>query len=196
MITLTINLENEQLLNGSLQNIFESLSDEDMKEVAKQALVKYLTDVVDYDKERYKHEQIKNVRENGITGLTYSYYNKTKENIAHLDDNGIMNLEGFREIMNKYKSPKESQFEKLNELVKDELKQKANTFIKDNIDLNTLLEDQQNIVKENFPTMVSEVMTKLTFDFMMNTIQQAQMGGYSTNALQQINDRLSRNNIH
>ena len=195
MLTLTVNLENEQLLNTSLQKMFESLTEEDIKEVAKQALLKYLTDIVDYDKERYKFEYLEYVKKYGITSSEYSYYNITKEKIESMTDQQIFNSDGFKQMMRKYKSPKESKFEQINELIKSELKTQALKYIQDNKDIDELMSNQKEIIKQDFPVLVSDVMSRVAFDFIMTTIENAKNGNHTQYAISQINERLNRNNL-
>lgn len=196
MIALTINLENEQLLNGTLQNMFESLPASTIELIAEKALLSYLTDTVDYERERYRVAQLELARENGLTGNSYSYYNKTKEEIQNWTDEQLMQSDGFKVIMNKYVSPKQSTFDKLNVVIAEQIKEKALTYVKESVDLNQLIEEKQNIVKETFPQMVSDVISSLAYDVIMSTIDGARMGGYVNGAMQSIQDILQRNNIN
>ena len=56
MLTLQLNLENEQLLSNKIENIIGNLSDENQQILIEKVLHNYLTSSVDYAKELFIKE--------------------------------------------------------------------------------------------------------------------------------------------
>lgn len=194
MITLQVNLENEQLLHVSIEKIFESLSDEKKEELAEKALFKYLTDTVDYGHKQFVDDKLKEVKKIGIRSGS-NYYNKTVDELSRLTDEQILDSDGFRQIEREYVSPKNARFKEINKLLDTKLIETINTFVKSNNDLENMIAEKGQALKEHFPEIVSNVLSTIGYNFILKTVEEARFGPNANYGINQITEILTRNNI-
>lgn len=196
MIQVTLNLENEHVLTEDVKGLFTSLTTEQIQDVAQKALLKYLTDSVDYEKKVYLDNAIAESRKNGIPN-SRSYYAKSAEDLIDLSDERIMLTDAFKEkYLNNYKSGKESRFDEINKIIDEEVAAKAKEFVSSNEKLTGLVEEKQNKLAADFEGIVKEMMFKVLTALVVGTVQKAQYaydGNLNLNAI--LND-IANNNSH
>lgn len=196
MIQVTINLENEHALKDNLQGMFESLTTEQVQEIASKALFKYLTDVIDYEKEQYIKDKILLCRQNGLSGM-YSHNNKSASDLKDMTDDAIVRLDNFRtQYLNNYKSSKESNLENIKEVINSELKTNIKKFVEENKDLSKLVEDKQKAIADNFEELVKGTMHSVGMELINSTIRNASMGANAFQNHTYLSDILQRNNLY
>lgn len=197
MIQVTIDLKNEHVLRGNLQNLMNELNEEQVKEITEKVLFKYLTDIVDYDKEMYIQSKIDYSRENGIKNARSSWNNKSKEELKDLSDEQIKKLQGFTEsYLATYKSPKESRFESLNSMIDDEIKKSAVNFIKENSNLHTLISEKESKIAENFEEIIRDTIMGILGGLVSKVISSSYNSSYGFDQIQNIQQILQRNNLY
>lgn len=196
MIQVTLNLENEHVLKDNLNALFDSMSTEQIQEVAQKALFKYLTDAIDYEKEIYISEKIAESRENGIKNSS-SWHSKTVKELEPLSDDAIKRLDAFKEkYLNNYKSNKESRLNQINEILDKEITNKAKEFVSSNKDLAKLVVKKQEAIAENFETIVKDTLLSVVTNLIYGTINNAYIGASNINQTQIITDVLTKNNLY
>ncbi len=196
MIQVTLNLENEHVLSEDIKGLLGSLTKEQIQEVASKALFKYLTDTIDYEKEVYIIESIAESRKKGINASS-SWHSKTIEELKDMSDDNIKNSDAFKNTyLKSYKSSKESRFEEINGIIDKEITKKATEFISSNNDLNNLVTKKQEVISENFETLVKETMLSVATSLIFGTINNANMGINNMSQQVIIQDILARNNLH
>lgn len=193
MLTLTLNLENEHLLNVEISEMIKSLSEEDKKEIAKNVLTNYLINTIDYQKKFYIDKKLIEIRENGWRGAA-SYYNKSAYELKDKTDEEIMKMDFWNySVMKDYKSPKESLFEEINSLLKSELKSELHNFIKNNNELQTMIAEKQNQITENFKPIVSEMLTNIGVGFLFQALKNAELSQFNYHKIMNIENIVLNN---
>ena len=169
-LTLTLNLENEHLLHNDIVEMFKSLTEEDKKEITKNVLVNYLTNTVDYQKQIFIDKTLAEVRKNGWKS-SYSYYDKTPEQLKDRTDDEIMQMDFWKNnVINNYKSPKESLFDELNNLLKSELKTSIVKFVNENNELKEIMNKHQNFIDNNWIKLITETMSNISVGFLFQAL--------------------------
>lgn len=193
MITVTVNLENEQVLQDDVRGLFAALTTEQVQDIAGKALIKYLTDSVDYEKKVYLDNAIEESREKGIPN-SRSYYAKSAEDLLGLSDDAIMYTDAFKEkYLKGYKSKKESRFEEINKLIDEVVREKGKEFVTENEQLTSLVADKQDKIAADFDGIVKEMMLKVLSSLLVGTVNKAQMGyDNSMNLTTIVNDIATR----
>lgn len=192
MLTLQVNLENDKLLNDSLHKIFENLPQEVINEVAEKALYNYLTDTVDYQKQQFIDDLLIKAKTKGLVDNYSSYNSKTAEQLSEMSDEQIQRLDIFTRKVNAYKSPKASMFDKIHQIMEESLKSETIKFVNTNAELSTLLEKQKKAVADDFINITKDVMSNLSFNFIMQTIDQAKMGSFAFSNVQRLENALNQ----
>ena len=192
-LTLTLNLENEHLLHNDIAEMFKSLTEEDKKEITKTVLFNYLTNTVDYQKQIFIDKTLAEIRKKGWKS-SYSYYDKTPEQLMDRTDEEIMQMDFWKNnVINNYKSPKESLFNELNNLLKSELKTEIIKFINENNELKLLMNKHQNFIDNNWKELVTETLSNISVGFLFQAINNAQMSQMNTYNIMNIQNHLNNN---
>lgn len=194
MITVQINFENEQALAGTAEDMMKQLSPEAVEKLTFEVLLKYFTDSVDYGKQKYIEEKIKEIREHGLKNSS-SYYSRTKEQIDELSDVQVQQLDGWRDIMRNYKSPKESLFDKIHKLLEEKLDKYANEFVKSDNNLKEVITKHEEVLVNNYPEIVKTVLSQLMYGYVQNTLMQASYNPNMSQAVNDIREILNRNGL-
>ncbi len=193
-LTLTLNLENEHLLHNDIVEMFKSLTEEDKKEITKNVLVNYLTNTVDYQKQIFIDKTLAEVRKNGWKS-SYSYYDKTPEQLRDRTDDEIMQMDFWKyNVINNYKSPKESLFEELNNLLKSELKITIVKFVNENKELKEIMNKHQNFIDNNWKELFTETMSNISVGFLFQALNNAQLSQMNNYHIMNIQNHLNNNN--
>lgn len=200
MISITLNLENEHLLDGKIEKLLDNLNDSQKESIAKEVLFKYLTDTIDYEKREYIANAIKETREQGITffernGHT-SYYDRNAQYFKDKSDEAISRDDSFiKKYLTDYKTNKQSRLEKINEELSKHLEEKTKNFIESNTDLKKLITEKENILSENLEDIVAKTMSSIMSSLVFDTIQNARFSAQNTSHLRHIEERLRDKNI-
>jgi hypothetical protein len=193
-LTLTLNLENEHLLHNDITEMFKSLTEEDKREITKTVLINYLTNTVDYQKQIYIDKTLAEIRKNGWKS-SYPYYDKTPEQLKDRTDDEILQMDFWKNnVITKYKSPKESLFDELNNLLKSELKTEIVKFVNENNELKLLMNKHQNFIDNNWKELVTETLSNISVGFLFQAINNAQMSQMNTYNIMNIQNHLNSNN--
>ena len=193
-LTLTLNLENEHLLHNDIAEMFKSLTEEDKKEITKTVLINYLTNTVDYQKQIYIDKKLIEIREKGWKS-SYSYYDKTPEQLRDRTDDEIMQMDFWKNnVINNYKSPKESLFNELNILLKSELKTAIIKFVNENNELKLLMNKHQNFIDNNWKELVTETLSNISVGFLFQALNNAQLSQMNNYHIMNIQNHLNNNN--
>lgn len=193
-LTLTLNLENEHLLHNDIAEMFKSLTEEDKKEISKTVLINYLTNTVDYQKQIYIDKKLVEIREKGWKS-SYSYYDKTPEQLKDRTDDEIMQMDFWKNnVINNYKSPKESLFDELNNLLKSELKTAIVKFVNENNELKEIMNKHQNFIDNNWIKLITETMSNISVGFLFQALNNAQLSQMNNYHIMNIQNHLNNNN--
>lgn len=196
MVTLQLNLENEQVLSNKIEDIISNLSDENQQILIEKVLHNYLTSTVDYAKEKYINEQIQEVRTKGLRHYYYrDNFDISIDRAKELTDDEIMKYDSFKRLMTNYKSPKESLFEKIHIQLEKELHNVTVDFVNKNHGLKEIIEKHQQTVTDSFPEIVQNMMSSIGYGFMLNVMKQAENGQHATYGIDSIRQILDINNI-
>lgn len=193
-LTLTLNLENEHLLHNDIVEMFKSLTEEDKKEITKNVLVNYLTNTVDYQKQIFIDKTLAEIRKKGWKS-SYSYYDKTPEQLMDRTDEEIMQMDFWKNnVINNYKSPKESLFNELNNLLKSELKTAIVKFVNENNELKEIMNKHQNFIDNNWIKLITETMSNISVGFLFQALNNAQLSQMNNYHIMNIQNHLNNNN--
>lgn len=193
-LTLTLNLENEHLLHNDIVEMFKSLTEKDKKEITKTVLINYLTNTVDYQKQIYIDKKLAEIREKGWKS-SYSYYDKTPEQLIGRTDDEIMQMDFWKNsVLKNYKSPKESLFDELNNLLKSELKTEIVKFVNENNELKEIMNKHQNFIDNNWIKLITETMSNISVGFLFQALNNAQLSQMNNYHIMNIQNHLNNNN--
>lgn len=97
-------------------------------------------------------------------------------------------------VIKSYKSPKESLFDELNNLLKSELKTEIIKFVNENNELKLLMDKHQNFINNNWKELVTETISNISVGFLFQAINNAQMSQMNTYNIMNIQNHLNNNN--
>lgn len=166
-IELNIDASN---FGDTIQKVFENLTEEDRKELAKEVMGKYLLE--DYKAERLAKSQeiIRELREKGD-----SSYRNNSEQYKNLTDEQIMSNYNFKDRAKNIKTSKEEMIKMITDATLIHYKDLVTQSVKEDTQMQEIFAKVKIVIQESYPGYVHDAMIKAftehfkhSFDTYMN----------------------------
>lgn len=155
-IELNIDASN---FSDSLGKVFDSLSEEDRKQIAKEVLTKFLTE--DYEAERKARSQeiIRQLREKGD-----STWQNNSDKYKNMSDKEIMDCYEFKQRTNNLVTSREQMIKSITETAMGHYKELVASLVKEDEQMKNVYEKVRETIEKSFPAYVHDAMVRAFTD--------------------------------
>ena len=168
-ITLNIDTTN---FDGTILNLFENLTQDEKKEIARNVLQQYLSEPYDIEKKLFEFNSIQNLKNSDIKDWYGKYFNE-------LTDEQIKQTSEFRNRMTNFKSSREQMITTTMNAAIEHQKEQINEMIRNDKQIQTVITEIMEKIKLDFPKTVHDAMV------LYMTLQLSSMAGQLGQALLQ-----------
>lgn len=159
---------------GTIEQIFQSLTEEDKKELAKDVLSKYLLE--DYKAERLAKAQeiIRNLRERGD-----STWNNNSDKYKNMTDEEVMNTYEYKQRENQIKTSKEDMILAITTAAITHYKELVNNLVKNDPQMTEIYEKVKTVIEDNYAEYVKQTMMSVITNLFSDTFRSSMENRYS-----------------
>jgi len=186
-IELNIDASN---FGGTIEKVFESLTEQDRKDLAKEVMAKYLLE--DYQAERLARSQdiIRELREKGD-----SSYRNNSEEYKNKTDEEIMKMYKFTDRIKNLKTSREEMIRTITDSAMLHYKDLVTKAVQEDPQMIEVYGKVKNLIEESYPGYVHDAMVKAFTEYFRNTqdilINQNHMYNNFQNDMNNLKDRLN-----
>jgi hypothetical protein len=186
-IELNIDASN---FGGTIEKVFESLSEQDKKDLAKEVMAKYLLE--DYQAERLARSQdiIRELREKGD-----NTYRNNSEEYKNKTDEEIMKTYQFNDRIKHVKTSKEEMIKLITDTALYHYKELVTKAVQEDPQLKEVYSKVRDLIEESYPGYVHDAMVKAFTEYFRTTqdalINQNHMYNSFQNDMNNLRDRLN-----
>jgi len=167
---VVINIDSANF-GSTVEDLFKSLTTEQKGEIAKDLIVKWLSEPSGFERAAYEQSLIDQVKAGTIKiGSSYDNVDWTKK-----DDNEIRGSYQFNDKMKGYKSSRERMIEDITSAASRTFSENITTLVKEDEQLKQKWEIVKEEIAKNFPAMVQSAM----ISYFIGNMQEIQTSMYN-----------------
>lgn len=173
---------------GTIEQVFQSLTEEDKKELAKEVLSKYLLE--DYKAERLAKAQeiIRNLRERGD-----SSWSNNSDKYKNMTDEEVIGTYEYKQRENQIKTSKEEMILTITTAAITHYKELVNDLIKNDTQLTEIYEKVKTVIEDNYAEYVKQTMMSVMTNLFSDTFKSSMENKYNLINMHNEIDQIKQN---
>jgi hypothetical protein len=184
---ITLKIEAHQL-GETVEEVFKTLTDDQKRELAKEAVRKWLEEPLSGERAAYEEKAIADLRK---ACIRIGYYSSDRNsNDPKVTDDEIRGTPEFRSRMSEYRSTRERLVTSVCEQAVSHAKEYAIKAVSEDAKLRLVFDEVRKKIEEMFPQMVYGAMVRWFSENMREVVSMAQYG--TVNELQNVSNELAR----